>query len=59
MGFKHGNKNGEAKMKRWKMLNLEIIERNGWIKVRGNIWVEGKGGKGFEKPIMYIGKEKR
>jgi hypothetical protein len=47
----------KSKVKRWKILNLEVIERDGWIKVRGNVWIEGKGGKGFEKPLMYIGKE--
>jgi hypothetical protein len=42
--------------KRIKVMNLEMIERGGWLKIRGYIWIEGKGGKGFEKPIMYIGK---
>jgi hypothetical protein len=43
--------------KRWKVLNCEFIERGGWIKLKCYVWVEGKGGKGFEKPIMYIGKK--
>jgi hypothetical protein len=44
--------------RKWKVLNLEFFERDGWIKVRGYVWVEGKGGKGFEKPLAYIGVKK-
>ena len=45
-------------MKRIHVVNLELIQRKGWLKVRGTVWIEGKGGKSFEKPIMYVGRKR-
>ena len=40
--------------KLWKATEIQLFEDRGWLKIKGYVWVEGKGGKGFVKPIRKL-----
>jgi hypothetical protein len=45
-------------MKVWKAVTMKLYERDGWIRVSGTILVDGRM-KGFDKPLMYIGSDRK
>ena len=40
--------------KLWKATEIQLFEDRGWLKIKGYVWVEGKGGKGFIKPLAKL-----